>query len=137
MKQKFTGHEEALVKAFFLPSKKARYLSLLESRKGRLKFLSRLDHFSDLDPRYVKTVPPNDQTIEAIVHLLEKNGAPSLCHLISSNHEIDNQDLPLAEALRKVLGMGMGTFISCIPGKLAYFEGEDENERLLLERLQP
>jgi len=41
----------------------------------------------------------------------------------------------LAEAVEKVLGMGMGTFISCIPGKLAYFEGEDENERLLLERL--
>jgi len=94
-----------------------------------------LDHFSDLDPRYVKSISPNEQTIKAIASLLEKKGASSLCHLISSNLEIDNQDMILDEALGKVLGEGMGTFISCIPGRLAYFEGEDENERLLLERL--
>src|SRR5215475_4953486 len=113
MSQDLGRHEEALIKAFILPSKKARYLSLLESKKGRIKFLSKLDHFSDLDPRYVKAILPNDQTIEGIVPLLEKKGAPSLCHLISSNDEIDNQDMFLAEAVEKVLGMGMGTFISC------------------------
>lgn len=135
MKQISANHEEALVKAFINPSKKARYLSLLESHKGRLKFLSGLDHFSDFDTRYTKTIPPNDQTIEAIGQLLKKKGAPLSCHLISSNHEIDNKDMFLTEAIEKVVGMGMGTFISCIPGKLAYFEGEDENERLVLERL--
>jgi len=33
-----------------------------------------------------------------------------------------------------VVGWHDGTFISCIPGKLAYFEGEGLNERYILER---
>ena len=45
MSQDLGRHEEALIKSFILPSKKARYLSLLESQKGRLKFLIMLDHF--------------------------------------------------------------------------------------------
>jgi len=40
--------------------------------------------------------------------------------------------LQLESALESVVGNGMGTILSCIPGKLAYFEGEDES--LLLAR---
>jgi len=38
----------------------------------------------------------------------------------------------LQTALEKTIGYQMGTFISCIPGKLAYFE--DEDGRYILER---
>ena len=38
------------------------------------------------------------------------------------------------EALEKIVGLRMGAFISCIPGVLAYFEGEETNERYILER---
>jgi hypothetical protein len=40
--------------------------------------------------------------------------------------------MPLADALRKIVGNGMGTFLSCVPGRLAYFE--DEDGRWILER---
>ena len=40
----------------------------------------------------------------------------------------------LSEALAEVIGRGMGTFISCLPGKLAYFEGEERNERYICHR---
>jgi len=40
--------------------------------------------------------------------------------------------MELAVALKEVVGRQMGTFLSCIPGKLAYFE--DEDVRYILER---
>jgi hypothetical protein len=134
MNQSFSNHEEGIIKSFIIPSKISRYLSLIESPKGRAKFLNGLDHFDDLDSRHIKKISSSQQTAEAIEKLLKSKGAPSSCHVISSNREIDNLDLPLNEALCKVIGLGMGAFISCIPGKLAYFEAEDENERYLLER---
>jgi hypothetical protein len=41
-------------------------------------------------------------------------------------------EIDLTHALETVIGRGMGTFLSCIPGKLAYFE--DEDCRWILER---
>jgi hypothetical protein len=35
---------------------------------------------------------------------------------------------------KDVVGHNDGTFISCIPGRLAYFEGEGLNERYVLQR---
>jgi hypothetical protein len=40
----------------------------------------------------------------------------------------------LHEVLEAVVGRFQGTFVSCIPGRLAYFEGERENDRYILER---
>ncbi|MGA2348155.1 MAG: hypothetical protein ABSF93_19245 [Candidatus Sulfotelmatobacter sp.] len=40
--------------------------------------------------------------------------------------------MPLVEALKKIVGYQMGTFLTCVPGKLAYFE--DEEDRWILER---
>ena len=34
---------------------------------------------------------------------------------------------PLLAALKEVVGYGTGIVLSCIPGKLAYFEGKYEN----------
>jgi len=53
---------------------------------------------------------------------------------MSSNPEIDEKEMPLREALMETIGMGMGTLISCIPGRLAYLENEDAGERYILER---
>jgi hypothetical protein len=41
--------------------------------------------------------------------------------------------MALAEALEAVVGGGFGTLISCIPGRLGYFEGELPRDRKLLE----
>jgi len=41
--------------------------------------------------------------------------------------KLDGQELLLESALESVVGNGIGTILSCIPGKLAYFEGEDES----------
>jgi hypothetical protein len=41
--------------------------------------------------------------------------------------------MELLAALKQIVGNGTGTVLSCIPGRLAYFEGEIR-ERFLLVR---
>ncbi len=128
------NHEEELVKAFIIPVKRSRYLSLLESPKGRLKLVKGLDHLGDLDMRYAKLIPADQQSVNDIEKILKQKGAPAICHVMSSNSDIDNQEMPLRMALEETVGEGMGTLISCILGKLAYFEGEESSERYILDR---
>jgi hypothetical protein len=46
-------------------------------------------------------------------------GAPETCYAVSENSELDGKQLFLAaKALKEVVGYGMGTFLSCIPGGL-------------------
>jgi hypothetical protein len=58
-------------------------------------------------------------------------GAPESCHVIGGEH--DGVDMDLLTALKQIVGYGTGTVLSCVPGKLAYFEGEIR-ERFLLVR---
>ena len=83
--------------------------------------------------RYATLVPVSQQSANAIAKLLVNKGAPHLCYGISADRDIDNRELPLDDALAETVGMNMGTFISCIPGKLGYFEFEDIGERYIFE----
>ena len=58
-------------------------------------------------------------------------GAPETYHVVGG--ERDGEDMDLLTALEQVVGYGAGTVLWCIPGKLAYFEGEIR-ERFLLVR---
>jgi hypothetical protein len=134
MAQAEEQHEEALIRAFVRTERQPRLLSLLGSPKGRAKLRAALPHFSDLDPRYARRVPPAEQQAGAIEALLRRLGAPALCQLLAEDAQLDGREMPLAEALGAVVGRGMGAFISCLPGRLAYFEAEDAGERYVLHR---
>jgi hypothetical protein len=69
--------------------------------------------------------------------MLRERGAQEMCHVLSENSALDARVLPLREALHTVVGRGMGTFLSCIPGQLGYFESEEPGERYVLERPAP
>ena len=126
------NHEEELVKAFFVPTKRERYLEMIAKPKKRKKFLLELPHFKALDPRYCFAIPNVEHTAEQIAAFLTSRGAPFSCWVTSEDSDLDGKAMPLLEALKEVLGRQMGTFLSCIPGKLAYFE--DEEDRWILER---
>jgi hypothetical protein len=126
------NHEEATVKAFIIPVRQERYLGFLQSPKKRAKFIAQLAHFKHLNPRFVVRIPGNQQNPSSLQKLLVGKGAGSKCWVISENSELDGQEIDLHTALKKTIGYQMGTFISCIPGKLAYFE--DEEDRYILER---
>lgn len=127
------AHEEALVKAFLEPSRQERFLAFLSKPKHRHKFTAELAHRYTrfLQPQFLKAIPPSQRNPSAIYNLLRSLGAGEQCWVISEG-ELDGQEVELLLALNEVVGRGLGTLISCIPGRLAYFESEDE--RLVLQR---
>ncbi len=127
-------HEAALIEAFVLPRSRARYLEFLPKPMLRERLLRALDHLHDLDARYAHRIPPDKQNASDIATLLRHKGAPSTCHVISGSRDLDGREMPLGMVLAEVVGCGMGTLLSCIPGRLGYFESEEVGERYLLER---
>jgi hypothetical protein len=127
-------HEEQFARAFIVSAKEERYLSMLESAKGRARLLAKFPHCPDLNMSHATLIPAAQQNAGAIAKLLRQRGAPDVCHVISADRDIDNREMLLEKALDEAVGMNMGTFISCIPGRLGYFEFEDLGERYILAR---
>jgi hypothetical protein len=117
-------HEEA--------SRQQRYLGFVKVPRNRDKFRRELGHFKALNPKYVVSILPSEQNPPSLLRILTAKGAGSTCWVVSENRRIDNQELDLEAALQEAVGSRMGTFLSCVPGKLAFFE--DEDIRCILQR---
>src|SRR5215471_8695998 len=126
------NHEQELVKAFILPVRQERYLEFLSSPQKRPKFVAQLAHFKHLNPKFAFNIRGNQQNPASLLRLLVGKGAGPKCWVMSEESDLDAREMELAVALEEVVGRQMGTFLSCIPGKLAYFE--DEAGRYILER---
>jgi len=109
-------------------------IMLLASRNRRGKALKELAHLHCLDRRHTVRVPPHAQTCSGVQSELMERGAPDFCWVISENLSIDGRKMGLLEALAAVIGQGAGTLLACVPGRLAYYEGEEPGERYILER---
>ncbi len=128
------ARDEQLLARFFIPTKRERYVEMIGHAKKRSKFLRELAHFKSLDPRYVLPMPPKKLFPEQIAAILTQKGAPQTCWVTSENPDLDGREMMLLEALKNVVGLQMGTFLSCVPGKLAYYEGEEMGDRWILMR---
>ncbi len=126
--------EKALFEAFVVPSKRRRYLELLGTERGREKIRFALDHFGDLDLHYCHRIKPSQQRFDNILQALNNLGAPPVCYVMSSDADLDRRQMDLSAALKNIIGLGQGAFVSCVPGKLAYFESEEKNERYICHR---
>lgn len=130
-------HEAAFVHAFIRRERQARYLAGLASTKTRHKLITyRFCDTHDLDMRFARRIEPSEQFAEPIYALLRGKGAPDTCYVFGAS-ELDGQEIDLREALAAIVGHLCCTFISCLPGKLVYFEAELENERYLLDAPAP
>lgn len=117
--------------AFLAEPGQRRMRTLLElGPKRRKDARALLDHSVRLDPRYASRLP----SVKGTEELLRAHGAPETCYVISSDERLDRREMSLKEALEAVEGSFAGTFISCIPGKLAYFEYEDIKSAYLLRK---
>ena len=128
------SHEEAFIIAFVRREKRGRFRALLSDPRRRAKILSTLAHQPPLDQRFMHPIDRSNHNPEAIEKLLRTKGARGTCDVLSEWALFDGLKLPLRSALEHVVGAGMGTVISCISGRLAYYEGEDPGERYILER---
>ena len=126
------NHEEAAIKAFIRPNRQERCLRFLSNPKTRRRFTSEMAHFRELDARYALRIPSNEQNPASVVRLLSSMGAGPKCWVVSENSDLDGREMDLDTALKETVGRGMGTIISCVPGRLAYFE--DEDVRYILQR---
>lgn len=107
---------------------------MISNPMKRREFLLELAHFNSLDPRWIVPLDPKKLFPEQIAAILTRKGAPSVCRITSEDSKRDGQELPLLEALKDIVGCQMGTILTCIPGKLAYYEGEEMGNRWILER---
>jgi hypothetical protein len=128
----YQEHERKLVSSFITQERQSRYPELLEKPKRRKDITRSLAHFKHLDPRYIVPIAPREQHVPEILRLLKTKGAPENCYALSEDDELDGKEFVLSDARKEIVGRGIGTFLSCIPGKLAYFE--DEEDRWILER---
>jgi hypothetical protein len=128
-------NELALIAAFVKRSKRDRYREILSNPRLRHKFTSQLAHFTDFDPKYRLSIPSDKLFVDNIARELQKRHSPNIISAISEDPALDQKELPLVEALEQTVGRGMGTVLSCVPGRLAFVETEDE--RFILERHDP
>ena len=129
-------HETAFIRSFIVKEKQKRWLQLLANPKRRTAITGRLYHQPDLDPQFMTRVPPAYRHAPNIEAKLRELGAPSECHVISTDTDVDGTLQPLGQVLVQIHGIGDGTVLSCIPGELAYYEGEDPGCRYILRRAQ-
>jgi hypothetical protein len=134
-------HEEGL--AYFMePTYRPRFRDSLTSPKRREKLIASLDHFKHLDYRWAYDA--TRMRPREIRDYLRKCGATDRCYVLSSDSDYLQMDerfrwilgteANLSQALEDLAEGDFGTFISCIPGRLAFFEGEDLGQRFILQR---
>jgi hypothetical protein len=112
-------HEQGLA-LFILPRRRPRFRYELSERT--LNF----HDFRDLDPRFAEPLPSKLAWPKILGPLLRERGAPEQCYVVSSYLELYCREMPLDEALAQILGgFEIGAFLSCLPGKLAYFQDEE------------
>jgi hypothetical protein len=128
-------NELALIAAFVRRSKRDRYREFPSNPRTRHKFTHQLAHFTDFDPEYRLPILSNRLFVENAAVELRKRHSPNIVFAISEDPMLDQKELPLVEALKRIVGRGMGTVLCCIPGRLAFVETEDE--RFILERHNP
>ncbi len=128
-------HEQAFVESFVQRNRRERTLLCLANRKKRRKFVQEFAHHGTyiLMPECLRSIKPSEQHPDSLYAILRGLGASNACHLLSEDSNFDGKDMELLEALKQIVGHGMGTVISCLPGKLGYFEGE-LRERYILQK---
>jgi len=126
--------EEALINSFVVKRKRDRLAGLLANPKRRTEATSTLAHFGDLDVRWVIRLTAAQQDAASVEQALRSRGAGDTCYAVSEAAALDGKRLPLRQALEQVIGYGMGTLLSCIPGALGFYEGEGPSDRCILER---
>lgn len=126
------SHELGFIKSFIVKEKQERFLLLTKGKKSRNKLRLLLAHKISLNIEKITPLKKEDDNIESIYEKLKNLGSPDNCHLICESIKFDNKNMKLRNAIEELYYTDYGCVISCIPGKLAYFQGEDVFNRAIL-----
>lgn len=129
-------HETQLIQNFIRREKQDRLLSFLCNPNKRRKATDTLYHLRDLDKKHIVDITLNSLSPLQIAQALRERGAPKTCWVVSTNSELDAKEVDLETVLSDIVGGSEGSLLSCIPGKLAYYEGESPNNRYMLHKVK-
>jgi hypothetical protein len=128
-------HEAGLA-AFLLPDRRQRFRRALVNEKSRAKLLGELYHFERrLDPAFserLKMSTKHDAFIAEVYELLVARGAPPRCVALRAVDSEGGEGV-LAEVVPDIMWSGSG-LVSCVPGALGLYVGEDGSNVFLLRR---
>lgn len=118
--------EEIVVKSFFNKRIQQRVLFELSSSKKRGDAIGRLNHkyLDTLRNEFMIEIPKPNSDPDEIEKLMKEQGAGKKCYVMSSDSEMDGKEFSLTTAIEELIWYGMPSIISCIHGKLAYFQAE-------------
>ncbi len=127
--------ETEFIRTFVVKKKQERYLYLVQSWKRRDRFLRELFHFRDFDPACEVPLSGSADTADGLITELRKRGAKNDCYLISVRPDLDCTTMPLTNAIHTATS-AKATIVVCVPGRLAYYEGEGgaPKNRCILDR---
>lgn len=127
-------HERGFL-AFLAEPTKRRMGTLLElGEKRRRDIRESLDDSVRLDPRFCQHLTGSDAFSGPVEAMLRKRGAPPSCYVLAAKSDLDGREMPLGEALQAIIGRGDGAFVSCIAGRLGFYEYEGPKSSYLLSR---
>jgi hypothetical protein len=95
------------------------------------------------DPRFEEHIHPNDAHRDYVHAALTKRGAPKSCRILQLSVEFDDgsefeygEILPLRRVIELALGPGDGLslVLLCLPGRLAYWQDGEYNDRAIVHR---
>lgn len=127
-------HERGFLDFLAEPTKR-RMATLLElGGKRRREVRALLDHSVRLHPLSCKHLNGREADASSVAATLRKLGAPPTCFVVSADSDLDGREMPLVDALNAIIAKGNGAFVSCIPGRLGFYEYEDMKSSYLLSR---
>ena len=124
--------EEKTIHAFVVGSRQARLLAVLSKPDRSRRLYGVLPHPRLLDERFMSHIAPSQSSPSDVGKLLRSRGAPGTCHVLGG--ALDGRSMDLDKALTEIVGSNEGCIVICLPGRLAYFEGEEKNQRYVLHR---
>jgi hypothetical protein len=125
--------EEATLRAFVTADKRERLLTLFASPKRRRQAIDSLNHFTAWDPRRVQKI----ESSADVFSILRRMGAPTVCHVIADDAELDGSDLPLADAVMAAEACSFASILCGLPGQVAFFFDEIAAPRTRVLLRQP
>jgi hypothetical protein len=132
-----SGHELGFAE-FVERSQRRRLVSLLEMGvKQRAKVRKMLDHEIRLESSASEHLTGPQESPRQILERLRFEGAPATAYVMSANARIDQKLLLLPDAVEVVTSSRCGGVISCIPGRLAYYQAEGPSLAYLLKKALP
>lgn len=129
------AHEQGLAR-FLRSNRRARFLEMLSHPRTRSTLRQELAHFERrLDPRHARPRTrrtKQERHLDSVYLMLVEAGAPATCFVVSDGR-LDGREVSLREAVEALTPGGAG-FISCIPGQLGLYVGEDGSSVWVLAR---